>query len=201
MRASKKSVGSKVGKMIFSTRSAKRIERRLNQVSQKDLKQALKNKGLGEIKNEDIAKAMSGKQRAGWSPYKMRRVVEALQDVGVARKARTASQMVTQASRDAQSDMKDRMQKLARDRRKEANAEPETTSESALGILDRMRGAMGRANKAGTGVSSSGVKASNGNKPKANPFGRKNIKLQPKLKLPKENEDKNNQNPYIGFQA
>ena len=201
MRASKKAVGSKVGKMIFRTGSEKRIERRLNEVSQKDLKQALKHKGLSGVKNEDIAEVMAGKHSAGWSPHKMRRVVEALQDVGVARKARSASQMVTQASRDAQSDRKESMQKLARERRKEANAEAGEAAKGAgaTGVLDRMRGAMGRANKAGmTPPSPEGGKASGA--PRQNPFDKRKLKLQPKLNISDEPEDEN-QDPYIGFQA
>ncbi len=196
MRASKKAMGSHVGRMIFSSGSKRTIERRLNKANQSDLKKSLKMRGLGEIKNEDIAKVMAGEHRAGWSQHKMRRVVEALQDAGVARKARSASQMVTQASRDAQLETKDSMKRLARERRREANMEE--AGKGTEGILDRMRGAMGKANKVGSGSAVSERKIENDER--ANPFERQQMKLQPKLRIPKEEKDEKD-NPYIGFQA
>ena len=197
MRASKKDFGSHVGKMIFSAESKRTIERRLNKADQGNLRESLKRRGVGEIKNEDIVKVMAGEHRAGWSQYKMRRVVEALQDVGVARKARSASQMVTQASRDAQLESKDSMKKLACERRKEANTE-ELESTDRTGVLDRMRGAIGVANKAGSGGATSQTDVDTGGR--TNPFDRKQMKLQSKLRIPKETKE-DDENPYAGFQA
>ena len=198
MRASKKAMGSHVGRMIFRSSSKRTIERRLNKVNQNDLRNSLKRKGLSEIKTDDIAKVMSGDHRAGWSQYKIRRVVEALQEVGVAQRARSASQMVTQASRDAQLETKERMKKLARERRKEVNSEipKETTEKKTSGILDRMRGAIGRANKIKSNNLSGEKNLAEENV--ANPFETTRMKLQPKIRLPKKEKDDDKNNPYIG---
>ncbi len=152
MRASGKEIGSSVGRMIFRGQDARRIERRLEKAGAEKLKSALERRGAGDVEIGDIAKAMSGKEQ-GWTPLKYKKVVAALQDVEVAQKARSASAMVLKASRDAQAalegpqlspaQLKARMKELARERRAEAE-----TEEGQLGVLDRMRGAMGRANKA-----------------------------------------------------
>lgn len=199
MRASKRAIGSNVGRMIFRTDSTQRIERRLNKANQSELRRALDRKGLGALKNDDIAKVLAGEHRSGLSPYKMRQVVEALQEVGVARKARTASQMVTQASRDAQSEHKEDMKKLARERRAEANAEEDASAgERGMGVLDRMRGAMGRANKVGTaGVATEQNESAGRAGKKA--YDRDRLKLRPRFKLPEDNGS--DENPYSGFQA
>lgn len=190
-----------MGRMIFSSGSKQTIERRLNKANQGDLRKSLQLRGLGEIKNEDIAKVMAGEHRAGWSQHKMQQVVEALQDAGVARKTRTASQMVTQASRDAQLETKASMKSLARERRREANEE-EGGAHGTEGILDRMRGAMGKANKVGaqgtTADSSSELVAAK--RDRVHPFGGERINLQPKLAISKKEKD-NKENPYRGFQA
>ncbi len=108
------------------------------------------------MKTREIAKAMSGEGK-GWSQVKYKKVVAALQDVEVGQRAKSASSMVLKASRDAQQlaaenplftpeQLKAKMKSLARERRGEANAEEDAREE--LSVLDRMRGAMGRANKA-----------------------------------------------------
>jgi len=201
MRASKKAVGSHVGRMIFNSGSKRTIERRLNKANQGDLRKSLQLRGLGEVKNEDIAKVMAGEHRAGWSQHKMRQVVEALQDAGVARTARTASQMVTQASRDAQLETKAGMKRLARERRREANEE-EAGPHGAEGVLDRMRGAMGKANKVDTrgAIAHTPSESSVTKSDRKKPFKGGKLELQPKIAIPKKEKD-DKENPYRGFQA
>lgn len=198
MRAPRKIVGENVGRMIFHSTTKKGIEGRLGKIDQGNFKKALERRGLSGISNEDIAEVMSGKHKSGWSQGKMRRVVEALQDVDVARKARSASQMVLQAARDAQGERKDRMQGLARERRKEANAEAEAGESGPMSVLDRMRGAMGRANKKTIRTAPA---AAEGNEQNQTPsLDRKKLKLQPKIKVPKKPSG-DEENPYTGFQS
>lgn len=157
MRESGKAIGASVGRMIFAGRSTERIQQRLDKVGGEKLAQALSKRGLGGLKNEDIAKALTGESRgrAGWSQGKMKNVVAALQDAGLAHTEKSASHMLLQASKNLQPQQKEipgytpeqeaRFKAIARERRKEATAEE--TEESGSGILDRMRGAVGRVNK------------------------------------------------------
>jgi hypothetical protein len=211
MRASGKEIGTSVGKMVFRGQDAKRIERRLEKVGDEKLKAALTKRGAGDVGRREIAKAMSGEGK-GWSQLKYKKVVAALQDVEVAQKAKSASAMVLKASRDAQpslegprltpEQLKARMKGLARERRGEANAE-EAAAEGT-GVLDRMRGAMGRANKAermtaqahleeeaGAEVSSEGTVRS------LRESLRKDLGMQPRIRLPKP---KKGTDELAGFQ-
>lgn len=212
MRASGKEIGSSVGRMIFRGQDAKRIERRLEKVGEDKLKAALTKRGAGNVDTKEIAKAMSGEGK-GWSPLKYKKVVAALQDVEVAQKAKSASAMVLKASRDAQKaiegpiftpeQLKARMKMLARERRGEANAE-EAAAEGA-GVLDRMRGAMGRANKAerqtaaarleeASAGAAEGPKTVRGLREEL----RKDLGLQTRIRLPKPKIDAD---PGTGFQS
>lgn len=155
-RASNRDIGSNVGRMVFHGQGSHSIKRALGSVDQGKMKDALSRRGLGSMSHEELAKVLSGEHRAGLDQAKLRGVVEVLQDVGLARKARSASQMVLQASKDAQAAanpglsreaVKARMKGLAVERREEANAEETAAAESPMSVLDRMRGAMGRANK------------------------------------------------------
>ncbi len=196
MRASGREIGSSVGRMIFRGQDARRIERRLEKVGADKLKSALAKRGAGDVEIGDIAKAMSGKEKA-WTPLKYKKVVAALQDVEVAQKAKSASAMVLKASRDAQAalegphlspeQLKVRMKELARERRAEADAE-----EEGLGVLDRMRGAMGRANKAERLTAQArleeeraGATGSASTVRELRESLRKDLGMQPKIRLPK----------------
>jgi len=136
MRSSGKAIGQSVGRMIFAGQSAKHIERNLmNKVGEEKLHAALSKRGITDVKAEDIAKAMTGETRgrAGWSQGKLKNVVEALQDVGVAHAEKSASHMVLQAAKNiekpveqphmSENQLKARLQEMSRERREEANAE------------------------------------------------------------------------------
>lgn len=146
MRASQKDIGTNIGKMIFRGSDTKRIERRLNKVGETKLNEALKKRGLAGVNSSDIADVLSGKDRAGWTASRLNKVVRALQDVGVAQSARTSHQMVLQASREAQERVKRNVKEVQYERRAEA-AEKEALAAEPMGVLDRMRGAVGRANR------------------------------------------------------
>lgn len=192
MRASGKQIGASVGKMVFHGQDAKRIAHRLEKIDSDKLKQALVKRGAGSIDTKDIAEAMSGKGR-GWSQVKYKQVVAALQDVGVARTAKSASSMVLKASRNAQDafegprmspeQLKAHMKNLARERRSEAETEG---SESSMGVLDRMRGAMGTANKGESVPVEQGKTVR-----ETRELMRKDMALQPKIVVskPKSAED------------
>ncbi|MCR4256236.1 MAG: hypothetical protein NUW08_00860 [Candidatus Uhrbacteria bacterium] len=212
MRASGKEIGSSVGRMIFRGQDAKRIERRLEKVGDEKLKVALTRRGAGDVDTREIAKAMSGEGK-GWSPLKYKKVVAALQDVEVAQKAKSASAMVLKASRDAQQalegprltpeQLKEKMKGLARERRGEANAEEDAGE--GTGILDRMRGAMGMANKAEQTTAVARLAEASGGKAESDRTVRglreelrKDLGLQSRMRLPKP---KNQGDVGMGFQS
>ncbi len=143
MRESGKAIGASVGRMMFANQSAKRIERHLEKTGGEKLAQALSKRGLGGMKNEDIAKALTGelRGRAGWSQGKMKNVVAALQDAGLAHTEKSASHMVLQASKNIDPEQKERLKALARERRKEANLEeaaPKTVREIRETLVNRL---------------------------------------------------------------
>ncbi|MCC6563664.1 hypothetical protein IT087_02120 [Candidatus Uhrbacteria bacterium] len=211
MRASGKQVGASVGKMLFGGQDAKRIQHRLEKKGGEKLQQALIKRGVTDVDTKDIAKALAGESRGGWSQSRYKQVVAALQDVGMAQKAKSASSMVLKAARNAQQTLdgphltpeqiKARLKELARERRSEANAEE---SEAQMGVLDRMRGAQGRANKVDLAAQEGALLESQ------NPFSetssvrdvrdqlRKDLGMQPKIAL---NKPKNNVDDEMGFQA
>jgi len=211
MRSSGKSIGASVGRMIFAGQSSKRIEHHLSQVGPEKIHAALSKRGVTDVKIEDIAKAMTGETRgrAGWTQGKLKNVVEALQDVGVAKSAKSASHMVLQASKNIEkpveaphmsaNQLKARYKQMSRERREEANAEED--GQEHLGVLDRARGAMGRANAASVEnppLEEEAEKDGGNGVREAREQLRKNIELQPKIRVPKPN------NPFesgSGFQA
>lgn len=210
MRASGKQIGASVGKMIFRGQDEKRIHHRLEKIGGEKLQQALANRGIVDADTREIAQALSGKGR-GWSQSKYKQVVAALQDVGVAQHAKSASSMVLKASRNAQQELegphltpeqiKARMKELARERREEANAEEEAQQ---MGVLDRMRGAQGRANKVDKAAQEGALlealpDTSTGSTVRSvRDELRKDLGLQPKIALPKR---KNDVDETTGFQA
>lgn len=197
-RASRSAIGASVGKMVFHGQSAKRIEHRLKNVDQGKLKAALGKRGMATAAHKDIAKVLAGESRAGWNQARLRDVVEALQEVGLAKGEKSASEMVLKASRNAQADanpglsagaVKARMKNLARERRAEAEGEA-TQGEASMSILDRARGAMGRANKVSTSPAEIeiGEDSANATVRKLRETMRQDMKLQPKLVIPKPEE-------------
>ena len=212
MRSSGKAIGASVGRMIFAGQSSKRIEHHLSQVGQDKIHAALSKRGVTDVKIEDIAKAMTGETRgrAGWTQGKLKNVVEALQDVGVAKSAKSASHMVLQASKNieksvvevphmSEAQLKARYKQVSRERREEANAEED--GEQHLGVLDRARGAQGRANATGVEKAISEAELEQGDAKTVRQTReelRKDLQLQPKIRINKPN------NPFqsgSGFQA
>jgi len=210
MRASGKAIGASVGRMIFAGQSSKRIEKHLEKVGHEKLSQALSKRGVSDVKAEDIAKAMSGelRGRAGWTQGKLKNVVEALQEVGVARAEKSASHMILQATKNIEVDKgqaqlsKDQLEKMYKDTSREGAIKTRGggTEEAQMSVLDRARGAMGRANSASNqgsrlktddeGEKLLGVR-------EAREQMRQDMHLQPKMVIPKPN------NPFInqtGFQ-
>jgi len=201
-RATNQSVSSSVGKMIFHGQSAKRIEHRLKTVDQGKMKDLLVHRGLSKDTSE-MAKVLSGEHRSGWSPAKLRSAVEVLQEVGLARKAKTAHEMVLTASRTAQAAanpglsalaVKRRLKGLAVERRAEAGTDTQST-----GVLDNMRGAAGRANAVNReqGAESSTEEPANKSVREMREEIRQEMKLQPRLDVSKNSQKKDG----FGFQA
>ena len=157
MKASRRDVGSAVGRMVFGGQSTKKgITRQLRAVDGEKLKAAFVRHGLGDVSVEKAAEVLSGKDRAGWSTGKVKKTLEALQDVHIASTHQGAGNMVLTASKNAQEkrilspqEKKEFFQKLARERRAEANQEGQP-SDVPMSILDQMRGATGRANRVGS---------------------------------------------------
>lgn len=201
-RASNQSVSTNVGKMIFHGQSAKRIESALGSVDKEKMKSALSRRGLGGKSHAEIAKVLSGEHRAGWRHSDLKNLVEVLQDVKIAKHAKSAGEMVLKASREAQLEanpgltagaIKARLKRIAREQREEAEA---PVGEHEMTVLDRMRGAMGRANKAGVSKTSVDEPA-NKSVRKMRDEIRQDMKLQPKVVLPKKSEEESGS----GFQA
>ena len=188
--------------MIFRGQDEKRIHHRLEKIGGEKLQQALANRGIVDADPKEIAQALSGKGR-GWPASKYKQVVAALQDVGVAQHAKSASSMVLKASRNAQQELdgphltpeqiKARMKVLARERREEANAEEENAGR--MGILDRMRGSQGRANKIDKAAQEGALldalpETSTGSTVRSiREELRKDLGLQPKIALPKPKKE------------
>ncbi len=207
-RASNVDIGSGIGKMIFHGQSAKRIERSLGKIDKEKMKSALSRRGLGAKDHKEIAKVLTGEHRAGWRHSDLKNLVEALQDVKLARTAKTAREMVLTASRDAQlkanpgltaGAIKNRLKRIAVEQRAEAEGGETTEAGSEnMSVLDRMRGAAGRANKMERVASSATREDEPANKSvrKMREEIRQEMNLQPKIVIPKKSETAGG-----GFQA
>lgn len=169
-RASRRDIGAAVGRMVFQGRDEHAIMRRLKAVGSSKLRDALAKRGLYDVTTKELTDVLTGKHQSGWSQAKLRNTVEAFQDLKVARAARSASAMVLTASREAQETaaqtsagnelLKAKMRHMVVKERQKA--EEEAVDEPSLGVLDRMRGAMGRANRADAAPASNGQGANGG---------------------------------------
>lgn len=192
--------------MLFHGATEKGVLRKLKGADQVKLSTALERRGLGHLSHEKIAEALSGKNKAGLRQGELKGIVEALQHAGAAPSARTASQMVLQASRDAQLEanpgltkqaIKARLKNIAREQREEANAEE--ASKDSMGVLDRMRGDLGRANKSEAPFVEETKAEGEQTIRQLRDSWRKSIELQPKIPMPKKPE--NGGESGSGFQA
>lgn len=212
MRASRKDVGTTLGRVIFKGKaSSQGIQRKLTNVSQTKLQDAMEHRGLSGVTHKEIGDVLTGKDRAGWSTKRLKQAVEVLQDVGIASKKETASSMVMRVSQSASgqggvklkevltsSQYKRHMQEQARERREEAETEEKEKGET-VSVLDRMRGDMGRANKAAKAAPPEDLSA-NGNIREMRETMRETLTLQPKVVLPKpKKSDESESAPF--FQA
>jgi len=167
MRASRQDLGTHVGRVIFrSQATSKAIEKKLSALPADKLKAAMERRGLGDVSVKKLSEVLSGKDKVGMKQHDLRRAVEALQEVGVAKEARTASQMVQTAAQEIQKgnglrsiDPGKRLLKNMNDvgaqrqleeqmMRSEGRGEP-------VGIMEKVRGVIGsmqRANKDGAGM-------------------------------------------------
>lgn len=188
-RASNLTIGTNIGKMIFHGQSTKRIESALGKVNKEKMQEALSKRGLGGKDHKEIAKVLSGEHRSGWRHSDLKNLVAVLQDVDLAKHAKSAGEMVLKASREAQAEanpglsagaIKNRLKRIAREQRAEAEAPTETEPS----ILDNMRGAMGRANKV-VRATPEGV-SGNADIRKLRDEVRQEMKLQPKIVIPKK---------------
>jgi hypothetical protein len=204
-RASNQLVSTNVGKMIFHGQSAKRIEHALGSVDKQKMQDALSRRGLGGKAHKEIAKVLAGDHRSGWRHSDLKNLVEALQDVKLAKSAKSAGEMVLMASRDAQLQanpgltagaVKARLKRIAQEQRAEAEA---PVDEHEMSVLDRMRGAAGRANKidrANQAQPVSSDEPANKSVRQMRDEIRQEMKLQPKIIIPKKSSQEG-----MGFQA
>ena len=166
-RVSRQELGTHVGRVIFKAQStSKAIAKKLSALPADKLKSAMERRGLGDVSVKKLSDVLSGKDRVGMKQGDLRRAVEALQDVGVAKEVRTASQMVQTAAQEIQkgnglrslepgkrllknvNDLGAQRQLEEQMMRSEGRGEP-------VGIMEKVRGVVGamqRANKDGVGM-------------------------------------------------
>ncbi len=166
-RASRQDLGTHVGRVIFKSQAtSKAIAKKLSALPADKLQAAMERHGVGDVSVKKLSEVLSGKDRVGMKQHELRKAVEALQDVGVAKQVRTASQMVQTAAEEIQKgrglgslEPGKRLLRNVNDlgaqraleeqmMRSEGRGEP-------VGILDKMRGVVGsmqRANKDGVGM-------------------------------------------------
>lgn len=200
-RASRQDIGAAVGKMLFQGRDEHAIMRRLKSVGPSKLREALAKRGLQNVSTKELTDVLTGKHQSGWSQAKLRNTVEAFQDLKVARAARSASAMVLTASREAQTAaaasamgselLKSKMRHMVARERGTSEAESEASAEP-VGVLDRMRGAQGRANATERGAQRPSVAtAPAGTIRELRERWREELGIQkPKIKLPPQTSAK-----------
>jgi hypothetical protein len=164
---------------------------------------------LGGKDHKEIAKVLSGEHRSGWRHSDLKNLVEALQDVDIAKHAKSAGEMVLKASRDAQLEanpgltagaIKARLKRIAREQREEVEGgETREAGSESMSVLDRMRGAAGRANKVERTSQAEVASEESANKSvrRMREELRQDLKLQPKFVTPKKSEGEKG----FGFQA
>lgn len=226
-RASRQAIASTLGKRLFRTDKAVKIEKKLKSIGDEKLKKTLAMHGVKNMDAETLSQVFAGGKRTHVSEFELRKIVSALQDkeVHLVSGARAADKIVLTAMREAQEENKGqlrglspeqiklRLKELARERRQEADQEQTLsgTSEhdqSAMGILDRMRGAMGRANQDGSQPAETTVKATRvDDLPSGSASSlmnksswRKDMQLQPKMTLNRPASG-NGLPPDLPFQA
>lgn len=189
-----------MGKMLFSGRDSKRIQHHLDKKGGEKFQQALAKHGVSDVNTKEISKALSGEAKGHWTQSRFKRVVAALQDVGLAMTDKSASSMVLKAARTAQQELADLHPTLEQtkgriktsvQRRREEIAEEERAKNG--GIMEQMRGAQRTAN----------LKPEDADSEESTVRGmrdqlKQDMGLKPKIVLPKPN---NLNEKGMGFQA
>lgn len=102
-RVSSQAIGTHIGRVIFGGQStAKLIAHKLDSLPADKLKSAMQRRGLGDVSLKKVSDVLSGKDKVGMKQHDLKRMVEVLQDVGVAKQASTASHMVMTAAQEVQ---------------------------------------------------------------------------------------------------
>jgi hypothetical protein len=198
---------------MFHGADAARITQNLSNVGEHRMKEALEKHGLNGMSTHDVTKILTGRDRAGLSPSDMKKMVSALQDVGVASSKEGAGSLVQRVARTVagkeggvtlkdtltESAFKDRMRGLARERRDETEAEERANAENpSMGVLDRMRTANARANQSG---SASASRAGGQTIRETRDLLRRQLQLQPRMKIPPKPMGEEPAAPGTTFQA
>lgn len=163
-RVSQQAIGTHVGRVIFGGQAtSKLIAHKLDSLPADKLKAAMQRRGLGDVSLKKVSDVLSGKDKAGMKQHDLKRMVEALQEVGVARQATSASHMVMTAAQEIQKGNGlmsldahgQRFSRPASVQRATMSAEMKDaarTSSEPKGILARLRGVVGEMQKANRDV-------------------------------------------------
>lgn len=167
-RVSRQALGTHVGRVIFQSRATtKLIAKKLESLPGEKLKSALERRGLGDVSVKKLSEVLSGQDRTGMKQHELKQAVEALQEVGVAKKARTASKMVQTAADEIQKgrglnsleqhgrNLKKNLNDLGAQRALEEEMMRRAGRGEPVGVLEKMRGVVGsmqRANRDGEGM-------------------------------------------------
>lgn len=163
-RVSQQAISTHVGRVIFGGQAtSKLIAHKLDSLPADKLKAAMQRRGLGDISLKKVSDVLSGKDKVGMKQHDLKRMVEVLQEVGVARQATSASHMVMTAAQEIQKgnglmSLDAHGQRFSRSVSAQSavpSAEMKDaarTSSEPKGILARLRGVVGEMQKANRDV-------------------------------------------------
>lgn len=203
-RASRQDVGSSLGKMIFHTTDARRMQHKMRSVGKEALQSALEQRGVKGANVKKLTEALTGGKRANLSQYELRKAVTAMQDVGLARKALSADQMVFRAAKDAQDNLRahdadfkgltpeqirKRMAEMEEQRKREGEKKEEGFAvdqyTDSRGVMDRARSGVTTSNRSDAGADVTSAPIASGDTPGATIRSlrawQQSMQLQPKM--------------------
>jgi hypothetical protein len=163
-RVSQQAISTHVGRVIFGGQAtSKLIAHKLDSLPADKLKAAMQRRGLGDVSLKKVSDVLSGKDKVGMKQHDLKRMVEVLQEVGVARQASSASHMVMTAAQEIQkgnglTSLDAHGQRFSRSISAQSavpSAEMKDaarTSSEPKGILARLRGVVGEMQKANRDV-------------------------------------------------
>ncbi len=159
-RVSSQAISTHVGRVIFGGQAtSKLIAHKLDSLPADKLKAAMQRRGLGDVSLKKVSDVLSGKDKGGMKRHDLKLMVEALQEVGVAKQVSTASHMVMTAAQEVQKGRGlgsldahgQRLSRISTDQDHALSAQAkdaERTSSEPKGILERLRGVVGEMQKA-----------------------------------------------------